>query len=530
MDQLNLSKFMKKKSDYDRTQELRKEIEKLFKNTVLRNNLRIELKDGILWGKEVELGENVQVEKGAAILGKTKILKGKIEKSAIVIDCIIQEIEAKSKSMLFLVEQLDEEKVKAEKEQFLTDLIILDKGIIRKFRVCSSIGEIISNKIFNIDGREITFNKLLEFSNFEVFYINGSSYQFRKKLFNQPLNIIFKKVGILKRYEGNPILKPIPENYWEAKLVYNPAAIRINGVTYIIYRTLGNDNISRLGLAWSRDGINIDGRLNYPIFTPDTEYELDETEVLKNRDREKGGCEDPRLTLIGDRIYMTYSAYSDVLQIAMASIKIQDFINIPHNPKSEIKKKWIKYGPLFSNVYDRNAVLFPEKIDGKYVLLRRPIRGKIRNIAISFSETLEPPWKNSFVEIIKTRPGMWDSERVGAGAQVLKSRYGWLLIYHGVGINKGRRSYMIGVALLDLSDPTKVIYRSPEPIFVPEKDYEFYGWAPNVVFTNGIVPKNKDSDQIINDTDELMMYYGGGDQVIGIASARLCDIISLKEL
>ena len=530
MDQLYLSKLIEKNSSYDEVIKLCYKIPKLFRNAELRNGLGIELKDGILWGKEVELGENVQVENGAVILGKTKILKGRIEKGVIIIDCIIQEIEAKSKSMLFLVEQLDEEKVKTEKGQFLTDLIVLDEGIIKKVRVCSRIGESFKNKILNIDGRKITFHKLLELSNFKASYISGSSYQFRKKLFNQPLNIIFKKVGILKRYEGNPILKPIPENNWEARLVYNPAAIRINSVTYIIYRTLGNDNISRLGFAWSRGGINIDGRLNYPIFIPDTEYELEETEVLKNRVREKGGCEDPRLTLIGDRIYMTYSAYSDVLQIAMASIKVKDFINLPHTPKSEIKKKWIKYGPLFSNVYDRNAVLFPEKIDGKYVLLRRPIQGKIRNIAISFSETLEPPWKNSFAEIIKTRAGMWDSERVGAGAQVLKSRYGWLLIYHGVGINKGRRSYMIGAALLDLNDPTKVIYRSPEPIFVPEKDYEFYGWAPNVVFTNGIVPKNKDSDQIINDTDELMMYYGGGDRVIGVASARLCDIIPLTEL
>ena len=76
MNQLNLSEFMNKKSDYDRTQELREKIKKLFKNTVLRNSSEIELKGGILWGKEVELGENVQVEKGAAILGKTKILKG----------------------------------------------------------------------------------------------------------------------------------------------------------------------------------------------------------------------------------------------------------------------------------------------------------------------------------------------------------------------------------------------------------------------------------------------------------------------
>ena len=530
MDQICLSKFAEKSSSYDEVKKLRYRIPELFKNTELRDGLGIELKDGILLGKDVELGENIQVEKGAAILGRTKILKGRIEKGAIIIDCIIQEIEAKSKSILFLVEQLDEEKVKTEKEQFLTDLIILDKGIIKKVRVCLRIDESFKNKILNIDGKEITFHKLLELSNFEASYINGSSYWFRKNLFNQPLNTLFEKVGILKRYEGNPILKPIPENYWEAKSVYNPAAIRIDGVTYIIYRTLGNDNISRLGFAWSKDGINIDGRLSHPIFIPDTEYELEETEVLKNRVREKGGCEDPRLTLIGDRIYMTYSAYSDVLQIAMASIKVKDFINIPNTTKYEIKKKWIKYGPLFSNIYDRNAVLFPEKINGKYALLRRPIRGEIRNIAISFSEALEPPWENDFVEIIKARPKMWDSERVGAGAQVLKTKYGWLLIYHGVGINKGRRSYMIGAALLDLNDPTKVIYRSSKPIFVPEKDYEFYGWAPNVVFTNGIVPKNKDSDQIINDTDELMMYYGGGDHVIGVASARLCDIIPLKEL
>jgi len=229
MDQICLSEFIEKKSNYDEIMKLRYKIIRLFENAELRNDLGIELKDGILLGKEVELGENIQVEKGAAILGKTKILKGKIEKGAIIIDCIIQEIEAKSKSMLFLVEQLDEEKVEIEKDKFLTDLIILDKEITKKVRICSDIDKSLKNKIFNIDGREITFHKLLELSNFKASYINGSSYWFRKNLFNQPLNTLFKKVGILKRYEGNPILKPIPENYWEAKSVYNPAAIRIDG-------------------------------------------------------------------------------------------------------------------------------------------------------------------------------------------------------------------------------------------------------------------------------------------------------------
>jgi predicted GH43/DUF377 family glycosyl hydrolase len=120
---------------------------------------------------------------------------------------------------------------------------------------------------------------------------------------------------------------------------------------------------------------------------------------------------------------------------------------------------------------------------------------------------------------------MWDSERVGAGAPVLKTGYGWLLIYHGVGIARGRRSYMLGAALLDLDDPTQVLYRSAEPLFVPKEDYELYGWAPNAVFTNGAVARARDADQMIKDNDEISIYYGGGDRVVGVARARLSDLV-----
>lgn len=156
--------------------------------------------------------------------------------------------------------------------------------------------------------------------------------------------------------------------------------------------------------------------------------------------------------MIGERVYLTYSAYSDGLQIALASISKQDFIALPNTPTAEIVNKWTRHGPVFPGTLDRNAVLFPEKINGQYAMLRRPIRGQVRTMAISYSDTLETPWQADFKVIMQARPGMWDSERVGAGAQVLKTRHGWLLIYHGVGMRRGRRTYMLGVAWAKLSD------------------------------------------------------------------------------
>lgn len=85
------------------------------------------------------------------------------------------------------------------------------------------------------------------------------------------------QASVLTRFEGNPILEPIHDHAWESKMVYNPAAIQLDGITYIVYRAFGDDHLSRLGLAWSKDGVHIDGRLPYPIFTPTTEYELPKT-------------------------------------------------------------------------------------------------------------------------------------------------------------------------------------------------------------------------------------------------------------
>jgi len=496
-----------------------------FSDPILRQTLEAELRNGALIGREVELGEDVTVERGAVILGKTKILKGRVRTRAVVIDCVVQALQARSDSLLFQIEQLNQQVVVSQQGQLLTDIVIMDEGIVKKVRVALEMDGLLEKEVVIVDGKPMTIGELVILSNFEAAYLNGSSAEFRQVLREQPLNELFEQANVLTRFKGNPILEPIREHPWESKMVYNPAAIRLDGIIYIVYRAFGDDHLSRFGLAWSKDGTHIDGRLSYPIFSPTTEYELPNKALQQTRLREKGGCEDPRLVLIGERVYLTYSAYSDVLQIALASIGKQDFIALPHTPAAEINSRWRRHGPVFPGTLDRNAVLFPEKINGKYAMLRRPIRGEVRDTAISYSDMLNTPWPADFETIMKSRPGMWDSERVGAGAQVLKTSHGWLLIYHGVGMRRGRRTYMLGAVLLDLNDPSQVLYRSPDPIFIPTEEYELYGWAPTVVFTDGAVARTKDAGQIIADEDEIMVYYGGGDRVIGVAWAKLSDLI-----
>jgi len=123
------------------------------------------------------------------------------------------------------------------------------------------------------------------------------------------------EVGRLRRFTGNPILKAMPEHRWESKYVFNPGAVKLGGKIHILYRACGEDEISHIGLAVSSDGLHIEERLDNPIFVPEEEWEAK-------------GCEDPRLVFIGERIYMLYTAYSDVAaQIALASIGREDFLN-----------------------------------------------------------------------------------------------------------------------------------------------------------------------------------------------------------
>lgn len=302
---------------------------------------------------------------------------------------------------------------------------------------------------------------------------------------------------MLKRYEGNPILKPIKGHQWESELVYNPAAIYQGGRIHLLYNGRNRDGKSRLGYASTSDGFHIDKRLNRPIFVP------------QEKDFERQAVEDPRLTFLEGKIYITYDAKlvdKGICRPAISSIDQEDFINKKWN--------WSEHRLLFPdhNESNRNITLFPEKIKGRYVIYHRPaFYQDIGSIWVAYSYDLRN-W-TGHKKIADPRPGLWDDAKIGAGAPPIKLKEGWLFIYHGVYLKDW--SYRLGLMLIDLNDPEKILYRSEKPILEPEKDYEIYGSVPNVVFSSGAVLLQ----------DQLFVYYGASDNVIAVATAKLSDLL-----
>lgn len=308
-----------------------------------------------------------------------------------------------------------------------------------------------------------------------------------------------KRDELLERYKGNPILRPIKEHEWESEMVYNAGAIYEQGKVHIIYRARGRGSeISRLGYASSKDCFHIDERFEKPIFEPNPKNEL---ECL--------GIEDPRLTKIDDGIYMCYTAYGKIpgvserrsIQIGMTSISTQDFLS--HN--------WNWSDPIypFLRVDDKNACLFPEKINGKYVMLHRIPP----HIWIAYSDNLKE-WKDTKIIMSPSKSiKNWDYFKIGIAGIPIKTSKGWLLIYHGVDRNI---HYKLGAVLLDLKNPAIVLKRRQAPILEPKESYEIKGVVPNVVFSCGSV--------VIK--DKLFVYYGGADTVLGVATAKLDDFLA----
>ncbi|MFQ6053945.1 MAG: glycosidase, partial [Candidatus Bathyarchaeia archaeon] len=158
------------------------------------------------------------------------------------------------------------------------------------------------------------------------------------------------------------------------------------------------------------------------------------------------------------------------------------------------------------NVRNKNAVIFPSRINDLYAMLHR----LEPDIHIAYSDDFRT-WSNSR-PVMRPRPGSWDCVKIGAAGPPIELDEGWLLIYHGV---DARRTYRLGVAMLDKEDPGRVIYRSEEPILEPNERYERYGHVPNVVFSCGSALLD----------GRLLIYYGCADTVIGVATFNLNEII-----
>lgn len=311
-----------------------------------------------------------------------------------------------------------------------------------------------------------------------------------KKSFNINYNEYDSK---LVRFQGNPIITPKLELDWQASGVFNPAAVYADEKVHIVYRAQSRDGTSTFGYASSRDGFHIDENLDYPIYVPREDSEK------KPHPLGNSGCEDPRMTQIGNRYIVTYTAYNGVSspRVALSSISIEDFLN----------KRWNWDTPeLISlpGVDDKDACVIEGKTKDTYIWFHR--LGDSIWIEVTHGLTINDNNYLSGHVLVYPRSNKWDNVKLGIAGPPFETKEGWILLYHGV--SEPGNIYKVGALLLDLYKPTKVLARTDYPIFEPEMPYELEGQVPNVVFPCGQV--------IIKDL--LYVYYGGGDKVVGVAT------------
>jgi predicted GH43/DUF377 family glycosyl hydrolase len=291
--------------------------------------------------------------------------------------------------------------------------------------------------------------------------------------------------GLFTRYEGNPILTASQWPY-PANAVFNPAAVAVDGQTLLLVRVEDMRGFSHLCVARSADGRanwQIDPR---PTLLPDCKYR-----------EEQWALEDPRIVWLEEeeQYAVTYVSFSQGGPLVSLAIT-KDF------------REFARFGAMVPPE-DKDACLLPRRFGGRYALIHRPIIRREAHIWMSFSPDLKH-WGDHRV-LLHTRPGWWDGRRVGLGAQPIETPEGWLILYHGVRSTAAGALYRVGLALLDLEQPWRVIRRSDEWVLGPKEPYERLGDVPDVVFPTGAI--------LDKQAEEFRLYYGAADSSVGMAVA-----------
>ena len=310
--------------------------------------------------------------------------------------------------------------------------------------------------------------------------------------------------GIVEKSSTNPIISPT-DNDWECDSTFNPAAFEHEGKVHILYRAIGRSNISVLGHAISLNGKDIFKRSRKPVYTHNLSGPI--TRDLSGfylsgrqawRPGSFGGCEDPRITKIEDRLVMLYTAFEGYPRVALTHISISDFL--------KGKNSWSKPSLTQKDKIHKNWVMFPEKINGRYAILHS-ISPKVE---IDYLDELSFHKPIESVHIKIENDEAWHNVIRGVGPPPIKTNKGWLVFYHAH--SKGEYGkYKLGALLLDLKNPKKILHKSAHPIIVPSLHYENIGFKPGVIYCCGaIVLKG-----------ELFIYYGGADSVACVARKNL---------
>ncbi|MBW1982400.1 MAG: glycosidase [Deltaproteobacteria bacterium] len=303
-----------------------------------------------------------------------------------------------------------------------------------------------------------------------------------------------KAEELFHRYEQNPIIT-VEDLPYAANTVFNAGATMVGEETVLLLRVEDRRGISHLTVTRSSDGVH-DWRMDEkPTLAPDPE----------NHPEELWGIEDPRITYMEESglwavAYTAYSPGGPLVSLATTD----DF------------RQFKRLGPVMPPE-DKDAALFPVRFKGRWAMIHRPVStfpATGAHIWISFSPDLKH-WGDHCILIRARKGGWWDANKIGLSPPPLRTEQGWLILYHGVRSTASGSIYRLGLALLDLENPCKVIARSDEWVFGPEENYEVFGDVDKVVFPCGWT--------LIGDT--LRLYYGGADTCIALATASLTELL-----
>jgi predicted GH43/DUF377 family glycosyl hydrolase len=296
----------------------------------------------------------------------------------------------------------------------------------------------------------------------------------------------------INKFTDNPILTK--ENVpFKVNSIFNAGAIKVKNKYFLLCRTEMPNGRSGFTLAESLNGIDFKVA-EQPCLTPDDHKEF--------YDYVEWGIEDPRITQIDDKYFITYTGYSRYEPLVILA-ETQDF------------KKFKVHGPI-SLPSNKDCSLFPEKINGTYWKIDRPSAQKRNDIWISKSPDLIH-WGSPRV-LMEPVPGTWECDKIGSSSNPLRTEEGWLMLYHGVRELTYSAIYKIGIVLLDLEMPWIVKGRSQEPIIAPDYNFERVGDVGNVVFTNG---------WIMESDGAIKIYYSGADMNICLATTTKDYLLSL---